>query len=555
LSKEEERVRHNSWHNLVQLDPGWRLDEVGDDVGPRPPPPSRHRRSGGGGAGHASVSVSGGGGELNLTGLVDKQEDYIRQLENENEFCRQQVKGVMSLLKGGGENDDNLLLQMQSLRQENVELKKAAAAAEVGPSESTRKLIDGLRQDNEMLRAALSESRGECEELARKEGEAVEQVRRSVEVAEQLRMERGEMEYEMGQLKMQAERMQMRIHAMVEEQADAVEKERLLIEKHFQGQAQHLREEFDRQAGELGKAKVEIDGRQRVEEDLIRRLAEKDRALEAQQLDHDKQLSSLRSDLQELAKIRQKLELDLNGVTCDLDNANQTHQAEAHRLQEEVRSAKARLNSAQDNLQASRQECLTLAEVKAALERQVNHLKVRGPLPSMTLTGGDDELPTRDTDKVTEEGLKVNLYQMAQKQNVIIQELKGQCHLATDKIESLVKQFTKEKEQYEYSLSVLAAACQQANGSDKCPKCNGNIPPSDQTSSQTYEQLCRKMEELQKEKSEALRKIRQLKSENRELQLLQNQGVNHHSMTSSPHRNNSAITIIKSSRPNSLKKI
>ena len=85
-----------------------------------------------------------------------------------------------------------------------------------------------------MLRQALAESRQESEDLARKEGEAVEQVRRSVDVAEQLRMERAEMEYEMGQIKMGSERMQMRIHAMVEEQADAIEKERILIEKHFQ---------------------------------------------------------------------------------------------------------------------------------------------------------------------------------------------------------------------------------------------------------------------------------------------------------------------------------
>ena len=55
-------------------------------------------------------------------------------------------------------------------------------------------------------------------------------------------------------------------------------------------------------------------------------------------------------------------------------------------------------------------------KVKASLEREVNHLRVRGPLP-LTL----DEFPTRDTDSKAEEGLRANMYQMAQKQNSIIQ--------------------------------------------------------------------------------------------------------------------------------------
>ena len=50
------------------------------------------------------------------------------------------------------------------------------------------------------------------------------------------------------------------------------------------------------------------------------------------------------------------------------------------------------------------------------------------------------------------------------------------CSVATDKIESLVKQFTREKEQYEYSLAVLAK--QTSDGSERCPNCNSGLLPS-----------------------------------------------------------------------------
>ena len=69
------------------------------------------------------------------------------------------------------------------------------------------------------------------------------------------------MEYEMGQLKMQIDRLQMRIHTMLEEQAEVVEKEKGLIEKHFHNQVHNMREELERQASDLGKAGAGIEHR------------------------------------------------------------------------------------------------------------------------------------------------------------------------------------------------------------------------------------------------------------------------------------------------------
>ena len=113
------------------------------------------------------------------------------------------------------------------------------------------------------------------------------------------------------------------------------------------------------------------------------------------------------------------------------------------------------------------------------------------------------------------------------------------CSVATDKIESLVKQFTREKEQYEYSLAVLAK--QTSDGSERCPNCNSGLLPSaggQQASSKVYETLCQKLEELQNERLEKLQVIRDLKQENFKLQHI-----------NSPAKTSKAITIVKSSRP------
>jgi len=507
-----DRQRHNSWHNLVELDgrgryPGERRPRSSDDYG------------------------AGDEGEEKLAKFVNKQESYIQQLENENQYFRQQVVAVLRLVKAGGDEE------LRGLREENERLRNGV------PPESTRHLIDGLRHDVEMLNGALAQARQDNQVLDRKEAEAVDQVRRSVEVAEQMRLERSEMEYEIGQLKLQIDRLQMRVHSLVEEQADMVEKERVQIEKHFHNQVHNMREELERQAADLGKAGAEIEQRKGTEQDLLRQLGEKDRSLENVRNEHDKQIANFRAENFDLLKLRQKLEIDASGLKLELDNCKQIHSADNKRLEEEIRGLKSRLSSTQDSLGGCRQECLNLAEVKASLEREVNHLRVRGPLPAGVATGAPlplcDEFPTRDTDTRAEEGLRTNMYALAQKQNSIILELKGQCSVATDKIESLVKQFTREKEQYEYSLAVLAK--QTSDGSERCPNCNSGLLPSaggQQASSKVYETLCQKLEELQNERLEKLQVIRDLKQENFKLQHI-----------NSPAKTSKAITIVKSSRP------
>ena len=77
------------------------------------------------------------------------------------------------------------------------------------------------------------------------------------------------MEYEIGQMKMQIDRLQMRIHSMLEEQGEVIEKEKGMIEKHFHNQVHNMREELERQASDLGKAGAEIEQRRGTFNQLV----------------------------------------------------------------------------------------------------------------------------------------------------------------------------------------------------------------------------------------------------------------------------------------------
>ena len=64
--------------------------------------------------------------------------------------------------------------------------------------------------------------------------------------------------HEIGQLKIQVERLQGKNRALMEEQVDTIEKERVSIEKQFHTQTKHIKEELEKQGIEVGRLKGQI---------------------------------------------------------------------------------------------------------------------------------------------------------------------------------------------------------------------------------------------------------------------------------------------------------
>ncbi len=169
------RERCNSWHNLTHID----SNDRGTDF-----------------------DATNRAEEL---ALLTHQEKYIKQLEREMIFCREQLAFVLSNVKGVLNNE------------KKSEVNKATSNVFSAVEETTAATLK-LRKDNTLLSDSLQRLRIEVEEVRTREEEAAEEVKRSVQVAEQLRMEKAEMDYEIGQLKIQVDRQQQRIRTLIEEQ-------------------------------------------------------------------------------------------------------------------------------------------------------------------------------------------------------------------------------------------------------------------------------------------------------------------------------------------------
>ena len=127
--------------------------------------------------------------------LIDKQEAYIKQLERENHYCREQISTVVSQLGTsnktfitGAEDefiipfreDDNFGSQQQlvNLEAENTSLRNQlqSQAISIHSQEHNRNIIEKLREDNEILSQALNQLTHDSEEVKKREAEAAEEV-------------------------------------------------------------------------------------------------------------------------------------------------------------------------------------------------------------------------------------------------------------------------------------------------------------------------------------------------------------------------------------------
>ena len=165
-----QRKRHNSWHDLVKSDSAPALNQ------PKHASPN-------------SVQY--------CMNLLEKQEYYIKQLEEENQFCREQMSTVLSQLKTskGFAGDDEFIIPLRehdSVHQQhlaNLETENEALrhqlqiqAMSSQSQEHNRNIIEKLRADNEMLNQALNQLSGESEDVKRREAEAAEEVRRIMQM-------------------------------------------------------------------------------------------------------------------------------------------------------------------------------------------------------------------------------------------------------------------------------------------------------------------------------------------------------------------------------------
>lgn len=470
VQEETPRRRHNSWHNMI-------------DAATTPPQYDTPRFS-----------------EDEMKALVEKQESYVMQLEAEIKFCRDQLAKTIGQMREttASMNIEEDSDRVKLLLAENANLKKRL--------ESNNEKV---KHDNAWLNHALVQIQGEMAELQRREAEAVDQVKRSVGIAEQVRMEKAQLEMEVGQAKLQVERQQERIRGLIEEQVAKVEETRHLTEHRCHEDLVVLQRQVDGQSGQVGHLTVELEQSRRQEAELRGQLKDRQSLVEQVQEEAEKRLGSVHLEMVGLRNARTQLEHDLGCLRIDLDHARQELDAEASRNKAEVSSLKSRLQRSEEMLSNSREEAVRLSEAKSALERECNLLRHNSNSSSKNM--------------VANECLK--LRQVVQKQRQVIGQLKKQCGLMCDKLEMVTRSYNEnldllngQLEEATRKISVQEGQCWQSGS--------------------MYEKCCREIQALQYENKRALEQIDKLTYERdtclreRDTQVL----VNNNNSTKRPAR-------------------
>lgn len=469
LTSAGDRERHNSWHNLLHIDDGGRM---------MPGP------------------AGGGDPRTEELSLLSKQEAYIKQLEGETAFCRQQLALVLRNVKGtvaaaeadrgeqGKEEAAMAADTVSRLRAENARLASELQDAQLATGEEETPLTRRLRQEGARLKQDAEKARAEAEEVRLREEEAAEQVKRSVQAAEQLKMEKSEMEYEAGQLRMQVglelfafetfsklrfllrqvDRQQARIRGLIEEQASKADEELASAERRAQEQVRAAREEQGRAAEESARLSAQLEVSRRAEAELRRQVEDRDQLMGDVKRETEKRLSQLQGEAARAASARGEAERRAQAAAAEAERARQELKAEAGRFESEAKALRGRVARAEEELLRSRQEALELAEDKAVLQREMSLVRTAAG-------GGEVLLPSRlkeDTKSAMggitrEQVASAKLEDLVRRQSRIIGELKHQCMAVADRLEETASVLEEERRSFTSRASRLEDAASLAS--------------------------------------------------------------------------------------------
>ena len=457
------RGRHNSWHNLTsgQEHPDQEVRQrkpLSASTLNHPSPPRPVARS------SSPMSPA-------VKELIQRQESYINQLEREAAFCKHQLATILTQVK------DVLIANSQDDKTKKDEMfgliKNIEAEMKLSSAENNDKQQEENRELRQKLASHVDESdairrlREELEVLRVRESEAAEQVQRSIKVAEQIKQHKTEAEFEVGQLRGQVERQQVRIRGLIEEQVAKVEEERRNIERRFRDSLEQSKADIQRVQGENLKLSTALDKVTRQEAEVRGNLEEKERTLARVKEETDKRVGELQLEIVEVTAGRHSVDREVNMIRLRLEKEKSDHSMEIERLQSEISAVRGRLKFAEDSLVEQRGQNLQMVEAVAGLEtelmserqRRENAEKRKIDEVTKLKTEKSEEMERLRIEKINKEKrLKRDneqLEDLVRRQRSIISELKCQCKEVTGKFEDSYNSWIEEKRSLRCEVSDL----------------------------------------------------------------------------------------------------
>ena len=320
-------------------------------------------------------------------------------------------------------------------------------------------------------------------ELQRRETEAVEQVRQSVHMAEQISLEKTQLDMELGQAKQQLERQGDRMKSLVEDHFEKLQETRKSAEERCKEEMALIKIEAEEHANQLVQLNGELERSRRKEQELRRQLSEQKSLSDRLQEESDTRCGQLQLEMVQLRSANQQLDHQLSCLKVDYDHCSSDLESQHARTKSEVESLKVRLARTQELLDESRSQIWQMGEAKGELERENKLLK-------------QSTIANQDRDQDPPATLQ-QLRMVVQKQRTIIDDYRSQCTDLATKLEKISSSYSDQVAKLSHQLGHCLSQMQVMEGQS-------------QQYGSMYEQCCRKIQDLEREKLTLQEELNQL---------------------------------------------
>ncbi|XP_065162267.1 serologically defined colon cancer antigen 8 homolog isoform X2 [Atheta coriaria] len=365
-----------------------------------------------------------------LSTFLERQEDYIDQLERESRFCREELSTLLGKVKEVIQENENLhekqkdkllktvfdqfeteldtdsdqtrpiksiketirlegpsimyesrISELEAkLTQARIDLKKSQEGneqchrkhADYSDDCGTKKQLESLKNDNTVLQETVTKLQTALNSLRDKEHSTTDHVKRSLDIAEQAQYEKNAAEHEIRRLKDELERQHGKLRDALNEQSRRVADERTSVERRYSQQIEQLSSELGVHWEQSNKLQLELDKHRRENADLRRELAQKQAQIDELKKEMQSKIITLQSDIGVSGAEKSALEQQIATLQMGNERTERQSKQESARNQVEMQSLRQRLDRADADLIHSRRENLRLTEQIAALEKEIN---------------------------------------------------------------------------------------------------------------------------------------------------------------------------------------
>ncbi|XP_058836209.1 plectin isoform X4 [Topomyia yanbarensis] len=419
-----------------------------------------------------------------LLGFIEKQENYIEQLEKESQYCREELSTLLKKVKDvvsenealtdrartkalyqldSSESEDldpdrlrtnrqlsgpNIVFESRiseleaQLAQSQIDLKKlfneneenkrklVHGSSDAGCADIYRKQVENLQRDKQSLEETVRKLQLTIDQLKDSEANNFNKSQRSRDMIEHVAFERNQAEIEIRRLKDELERQHERVREIQHEMTKRIGEERSNAERRYTFQVDQLGGDLSSQWEQATKLQLELERMKRIESDYKREISQKNSQLDELKLELKNKMAIFMSDLNQASAEKQSLEQEITSLRLQLERTERQSKVEVSRLNAEITSLRQRLDRADSDLLHSKRENLKLADEVASLEKELTLGELnKETRPSKELAKIISDMEGKHAATVSE------LEGMVQDQKQLMEKLTAECKSLTHKLE------------------------------------------------------------------------------------------------------------------------